>query len=170
MPLTDTNALKMDTIKLTETQKQLIERVGVFYEHSGIQPAPSRVIGLLLVSDKTELTFDQICSALKISKSAASNAINLLLTTGKIDYVTFSGDRKRYFRSRVSNWKEETQKGLKSILGMNELLKEVLNQRPKSTKDFNASLEEIIAFMEFLHDEVDTIFQKWETRKEKLMA
>lgn len=157
----------MDIIKLTQDQKQLIEKVGVFYEQSGLQPAPSRVIALLLVSDKTELTFDQIGSTLKISKSATSNAINLLLTTGKIDYITLSGDRKRYFRSRVSNWKEETRKNLNAMLGFNNLLKEVLNQRPKSTKDFNANLAEVIQFMEFIHAEVDTIFQKWESKQKK---
>lgn len=160
----------MDAIKLTQDQKQLIEKLGVFYEQAGLQPAPSRVVALLLVADKTEITFDQICNTLKISKSAASNAINLLLTTGKIDYITFSGDRKRYFRSRVMNWQEETRKDLNKMLSLNNLLKEVLQQRPKSTKDFNTNLKTAIEFMEFLHTEVDTIFQKWEAKKENQMA
>ncbi len=155
----------MENIKLTQDQKQLIERLGVHYERAGLQPAPSRVIALLLVSDKTELTFDQICETLKISKSAASNAINLLLSAGTIDYITLSGDRKRYFRSRVTSWKEETRKSLNTMLGLNTLLQEVLDQRPKSSKEFNDSLQEVITFMEFLHREVDNIFIKWEARK-----
>lgn len=155
----------MTSIKLSETQKQLIEKLGVVYEGAGMQPAPARVLSLLLVSDKIEITFDEIYQTLGISKSAASNAINLLLTTGKIEYITLSGDRKRYFRSRITNWREEMRNSLKGLLQISNLYEEVLQQRPKTTKQFNASLKEVIDFTEFLHGEVDAIFAKWETKK-----
>lgn len=155
----------MEGIKLTESQKQLIEKLGVIFEGSGSQPAPSRVLALLLVSDNTELTFDEIWQTLKISKSAASNAINLLLTTSKIEYITRTGDRKRYFRSRVTSWREEMRNSLNGLLQFSKLYQEVLDQRTKSTKDFNASLKDVIEFTEFLHEEVDSIFLKWEKRK-----
>ena len=155
----------MEGIKLSETQKQLIEKLGVVYEGSGMQPAPARVLSLLLVADKIEITFDEIYQTLGISKSAASNAINLLLTTGKIEYITITGDRKRYFRSRITNWREEMRNSLKGLLHVSHLYEEVLQQRPKTTKQFNASLKEVIDFTEFLHGEVDTIFAKWEAKK-----
>ena len=84
---------------LTEKQKVLIEKIGIVTEREGMQPAAARIIGLLYVADNPELTFDEILGALRISKSAASNALNLLLQTNRIEYTTFSGDRKRYFRN-----------------------------------------------------------------------
>ncbi|NJN28984.1 MAG: MarR family transcriptional regulator [Cyclobacteriaceae bacterium] len=157
----------MEGIKLTDLQKTLVEKLGVVFEHAGSQPAPSRVLSLLLVADNTELTFDEIWQTLKISKSAASNAINLLLTTNKIEYITRTGNRKRYFRSRITSWREEMRNSLHGLLHVSKLYQEVLDQRPKSTKEFNASLKDVIEFTEFLHQELDSIFLKWELRKKK---
>ena len=91
---------------LKEKQKGLIEKIGIVTEREGMQPAAARIIGLLYVADNPELTFDEILGALRMSKSEASNALNLLLQTNRIEYTTFSGDRKRYFRIKVTNWRE----------------------------------------------------------------
>ena len=89
---------------ITEKQRILIEQLGVFYEHEGFNPAGARILALLLIADRNELTFDEIKHALNISKSATSTAINLLINTNRIEYFTNPGERKRYFRARIVNW------------------------------------------------------------------
>ncbi|MDB5272971.1 MAG: hypothetical protein JWO58_1338 [Chitinophagaceae bacterium] len=155
----------MAEIKLTQGQKELVERLGVFYEKSGMQPASCRVMALLLVADQTELTFEEIQQSLSISKSATSGAINLLLTVNRVEYITRPGERKRYFRAKIMNWKEDMLKKIEEMTAMSVLLKEISKQRPKSTKEFNHTLIEMVSFLEFLQTEMPTIFKKWESKK-----
>src|ERR1039457_1717695 len=96
----------MGKVVLSTKQKELIERIGIFFEHQGLPPAVARICGLLLISDRLELTFEEIYTTLNISKSAASNAINLLLNTHKVEYITKPGDRKRYFKMSIDQWED----------------------------------------------------------------
>lgn len=100
---------------LTAKQRELIEKLGVAHEKSGMQPAPGRILGLLLVSDKTELTFEEIQNSLKISKSSTSASLNLLISLNRIEYITYPGVRKRYFRLKIFNWKEDMKRRWKKF-------------------------------------------------------
>jgi len=155
----------MAEFKITQGQKELVEKLGVFYEKSGMQPASCRVMALLLVADQTELTFEEIQQSLSISKSATSGAINLLLTVNRVEYITRPGERKRYFRAKIMNWKEDMLKKIEEMTAMSVLLKEISKQRPKSTKEFNHTLIEMVSFLEFLQTEMPAIFKKWESKK-----
>lgn len=149
---------------VTQEQKLLIEKMGVVFEKSGIPPAAGRVLALLLVADNTELTFEEITETLGISKSVISNTINLLLSINKIEYITKPGDRKRYFKLRVSFWRQDMLRDLQGQSILADLLKQVLEQRPGNTTDFNNNLKEIIDFLDFLVAEIPTIYEKWEKR------
>jgi len=151
-----------NVIQLTEAQKQLIERLGVMTEHDGLQPAPSRVGALLLISPITELTFDQIRETLQLSKSATSNAINLLLTHGKIEYITKPGDRKRYFRSKISSWKKEMKSKFSAMDRVADIFEEILKHRPGNTTEFNKNMEDIIDFIRYMHAQLPELYKNWE--------
>lgn len=153
------------TIQLTDKKLQLIEELGVLYEQSGMQPAAARILALLTVSDRYELSFEEIYETLNISKSAASNAINFLLNTDRLEYTTHPGERKRYFRCKVKSMKEGVQKSLAGMEAFNNILKQVLEQRSKETKEFNTSLTEVTQFLDFLQQELPAVIEKWETRK-----
>lgn len=150
---------------LTEKQKVLIEKIGVVTEREGIQPAAARIIGLLYVSDKTELTFEEILQALRISKSAASNALNLLLQTKRIEYTTFTGDRKRYFRIKIANWREGFTKKMEDMTSFSQLLKEVLKERTPETVEFNKGLEELADFMTYVNNQLPGLLDSWEKNR-----
>ncbi len=157
----------MSTTLLTPYQKQLVEKLGVFYEKGGLSPVAARIVALLLVSARTELTFDEIRDELNISKSATSTAINLLLTTQQIEYITLPGDRKRYFRSMILNWQDKMKAKMEEMIAMTSLMQEVQNQRPSDpTNEFNKSLSELISFMNFFHKEIPSLFVKWKKSKE----
>ena len=155
--------INMDTIKLTQKQLQLVEKLGIVYDGSGLQPAASRIAALLLVSDRLELTFDEIRDVLNLSKSATSNALNLLLNIGRIEYITKPGDRKRYFKSNIADWKEVMKVKFLEFAKVNSTMREVLDQRPHSTKEFNEGLEELIRMFEFMNKEIPALFSKWES-------
>ena len=150
---------------LTEKQKALVEKIGIFHETAGMQPAAARVMGLLFVSSTPQLTFDEITELLQISKSATSNAINLLIQTGQIEYTTFPGDRKRYFKLKISNWREGFKKKIEVMTGFQVLLREVLELRKEENTACDCSnLEEVVNFLEFLHQELPKLMERWEKR------
>ena len=152
-------------MNLNDKQKAVIENIGINYETAGLQPAAARIMGLLYVADKPELTFDEITDCLQISKSATSNALNLLLQTGQIEYITFSGDRKRYFRLKISNWRDSFAKKIEVMTSFNKLLRQVLEVRTTETPEYNASLEELINFLDFINQELPGLLHKWEKTK-----
>lgn len=147
--------------KLRKEQKQLVERVGVAHERDGLPPAVARIMGMMLVADETEHTFEEIQAELSLSKSAVSNALNFLLTTRWIDYSTRPGDRRRYFHSALHQWPNHLSVKLKSILEIKAILGEVLEQRPASTEEFNRHFAELIEFMGFMHQEIPLLIEKW---------
>lgn len=152
-------------LTLTDHKLRLIEELGVLNEQSGMQPAAARIMALLMISDKTELTFEEIYETLNISKSAASNSLNFLLSTGRVEYMTQPGERRRYFRCKLQSLKDGVQKSLANLDALNVILKKVLNQRPVGTREFNSKLEETTQFLDFLMEELPVLFQKWEDRK-----
>jgi len=150
-----------DKMILTEKQKELIQKVGVSLEQFGSTPAEARISALLLVATKTELTFDEIKDSLGLSKSAVSNAINKLLLTREIEYVTRHGDRKRYFRNNIHQWESKMIESFARAVSLNNVFKEVLENRPKSTEEFNNHLNDLISFLDFLNKEIVNIYEEW---------
>lgn len=155
----------MEEIKLTEKQQELIEKLGVFLERGGISPAQARIMGLLLVADRVELTFDEIRDALQLSKSATSNAINALLQSENITYITKTGDRKRYFKTLIATQKSDFEKRFKQFLSMKEIYTQILEARTPETEKFNSELAQVVDFMGFMVEQLPIIFAKWKAKK-----
>lgn len=155
---------------LSDKQLELIEEIGIYHENNGFQPAVARVMGLLLVSDKPELTFEEISETLNISKSATSNALNMLLNTGHIEYITFSGDRKRYFRIKSSNWRDLFYKRMEDLGALNNILKRVLEVRKRENPIYDEKLQNFISFLDYLKTQLPNLIEKWEKENEKQKA
>ncbi|SDK22085.1 hypothetical protein SAMN05421823_102176 [Catalinimonas alkaloidigena] len=151
---------------MTTTQEELIERVGIYFEKEAkLQPIAGRIMALLLVADQTELTFDEIQERLQISKGATSLALNLLMRMEMVEYVTKPGDRKRYFRNRLKQWREQMKQKHETMAKVKHLLKEILAIRPVETVEFNNKLAELIDFMEFMDREIPLLVQRWEKQR-----
>jgi DNA-binding transcriptional regulator GbsR (MarR family) len=90
----------MNTEERIKKQRELIEKIGLYFDKEGFQPIAGRILGLLMVMDKEQFTFDEIVEELQISKSSASNALKNLEIREDIEYITQPGDRKRYFQIR----------------------------------------------------------------------
>ena len=46
-------------VMLTQNQKELIEKIGIYFEQ-GMQPAAARILALLIVADQDSFSFDEI--------------------------------------------------------------------------------------------------------------
>jgi predicted transcriptional regulator len=146
--------------RLNEKQKAIIEKFGVFFEKHGLSPAQARVVGLLMICDHAELTFEEICQTLQLSKSAVSTALNSLLMMGRIEYHTKPGDRKRYFYVNPLKSESDNDSILNKLSGTAGLYREILAARSKSNPKYNSELKRWIEFIDFIHTELSEVFKK----------
>ncbi|HPD65381.1 MAG TPA: MarR family transcriptional regulator [Bacteroidia bacterium] len=143
-------------------KRELIEKIGVFHEKFGFQPVAARIYGLLLVSDQPELTFDEIKDELMVSKSAVSNALNLLMSMKQVDYITKPGDRKRYFKTNLTNWKVFMTDLLQFAKSYGNLFKEILQVRNGHDPDFNKTIDDLVSFIDFIINSYPELLKNWE--------
>src|SRR6188768_26433 len=85
-----------------------VEKIGIMIEQMGHAPVPGRILAYLMLSEPPYRDFYEIQEFLKASKSSISTALNQLMQAGVVNYITFSGDRRRYFQI-------DTQ-GLKNVM------------------------------------------------------
>jgi DNA-binding transcriptional regulator GbsR (MarR family) len=147
-------------------QREYVETLGRLTNQSGASALSGRIVGLLSFLDKEEFTFDEIVDELKISKSSASTTINHLLESDKIEYITYAGDRKRYFRIKINTRKQFLNMMRNHISKMEKLNREVLalkkDKNSRSSKNIQAMLEGLVFWKgqmdayekEFLSDEI----------------
>lgn len=152
----------MNNEEKVQKQRELIEQFGILLEDMGYQPVTARVAGLLSVMDKELYTFEEIVSELKISKSTASVAIKNLLIRDVIEYITLPGDRKRYFRTKISNKDIGTKDFITWLKRFKEITVEVVelkeNKESRMSLFYNNVIEKLnlyIPKMEKLNDELE---------------
>lgn len=144
--------LSSNKVILTKEQFQLIEELAHVHMLMGLQPAWSKILALLTVSDETELSFEQIMETLDISKSGVSQALKELELSKRIAYKTRIGDRKRYFHLRITDWEAQARE-MFSLLGrLTEVHKKILAKRSTKTKDFNKAFAAMTHFMESIYN------------------
>lgn len=152
-----------------EKQEELIGRIGVFSEKSGYPPLVAKMIGLLLVSDPPQQTFEEIQTRLMSSKSAVSTGLNMLMDRGIVEYITFIGDRKRYFKVNTERWLALAQENLLNVAKNIGLFNDILQYRKAYTNDekFTAGVEEVHDFHVFLAGEFPRLLDKWKASRQK---
>ncbi|SFH23731.1 GbsR/MarR family transcriptional regulator [Pedobacter insulae] len=149
-------------ILLSQDKIQLIEELAHVNESLGHQPAMSKILALLTVSDETELTFDQIKETLGLSKSAVSQALTQLAMVKKIGYKTRIGDRKRYFHVRMADWDTQILAQFQGVESLVAIYKKVLAARPSNTKEFNEKMAEMTDFLSLVHNQVIALYKKYQ--------
>jgi len=146
--------------------QEMVEKMGVFFEKAGLAPMPGRVFAYLLLAEPPQKDFYEIQEFLKASKSAISNALKFLQNRGMVEYLTISGDRRRYFKVDAKGWLETTRADIASTAHFKVMIENVLKHRAGSKHlDFNEQLEEMVEFYEALDKNLITFMKKWDARK-----
>ncbi len=146
-----------------EFLKQKVEEIGIAFEKTHIPPLVGRVVGFLLLADPPYQTFYAIQEFLGASKSSISHALNMLMLKGIVEYLTFSGDRKRYFKLNAENWLEQAKCKMSDFEEVDKVLSDALKLRdPNRHKAFNEGLRKIFSFHLFMSEEMPKLIEKWE--------
>jgi len=152
-------------MNLSDRKKEIIERIGIYYEKKGLQPVVGRIMGLLLVAEPAEATFEEIQEELQISKSAVSTALTFLQAKETVEYTTKPGERKRYFKLRMRDWKTELKKEFDEVLDMESLINEIIDLKENKKSEFCCSLLEMKDFFKFMKKELPLLLKKFEASR-----
>lgn len=142
-------------------QRELVEVMGRLSNQGGGTSLAGKIMGLLSFLDKEEFTFEEIVDELKISKSSVSTTINHLMETDRIEYITYPGDRKRYFRIKVNTRKNFMQSLRRHIEKMERISKTALELKKDKNTRVSKSLSAMLETLCFLKSQVDKYEQEF---------
>lgn len=147
-----------------EIQKQ-VEKMGIFFEKSGFPPIAARIFGYLLLASPPHQTFEALQKYLKCSKSAVSNGLHFLENQQLIQYITFTGDRKRYFKLNYESWLSLIKQRIGNVAQFKCHIKECLLLRDQSAPDFNQVLSNAYDLHTLIETQLTELIEKWENLK-----
>lgn len=132
-------------------------------EKMGHAPVPGRIVSYLMLSEPPYRDFYQIQAFLKASKSTISTALNQLMQAGVVNYITFSGDRKRYFQIDTQGLKNVMKDQYKQGRLLNDMIGQTLEHRKNSEfPRFSRELKEVIDFSTHIHTGIEKLIADWE--------
>ncbi|MGV8093789.1 MAG: GbsR/MarR family transcriptional regulator [Mangrovibacterium sp.] len=151
----------MEESERLQKQKELIEQIGIQSERDGYQPAAARILALLMVMDKEEYTFEEIVEDIQMSKSSVSTALKTLELRGAIEYITYPGDRKRYFRfisrdidALISEFEIKMEKN-------KEIVQQIIRLKKDPSSRNAAFLKHILEGMDFFIRKLDDLKEEY---------
>ena len=88
----------MSNMKITDSERNFIEEVGVDFEQTGLPRMAGRLFGWLLISDPPYQSPAELAEVLRASKGSISTSIRLLTQMGFIERHVIPGSRHDNFR------------------------------------------------------------------------
>lgn len=142
-----------------EQHRDRIEQHSRHLEHMGLTPVAARVFTFLLLQGKEGAVFEDIVAYFQVSKSAVSNALKMLTTTGMVGYRTTGGKRRRFFFVNMRSLFNEREMTLR-YQQFFSILDDV--RKARGTKDqFDKELGEIATLYKMLLVEFPIILERW---------
>ncbi len=140
-----------------------VEKIGIMIEQAGQAPVPGRIVAYLMLSEPPYRDFYEIQAFLKASKSSISTALNQLMQVGVVNYITFSGNRRRYFQINTQGLTKVIKERYRKGQLINNMIMETLQHRKNSEfQRFNRELKEVIDFSTYIHKGMDKLIADWE--------
>ena len=146
-----------------DKQRELIEIMGRISCRGGGTSLAGRIIGLLSFLDQEEFTFEEIVERLKISKSSVSTTINHLMESDKIEYITYPGDRKRYFRIKVNTPKNFIQALRQHVERIEKVHRAAFELKKDKNSRTAKNIEDMLRSLEFWKMQMDNYEKQFVT-------
>lgn len=146
-----------------DKQRELIEIMGRISCRGGGTSLAGRIIGLLSFLDQEEFTFEEIVERLKISKSSVSTTINHLMESDKIEYITYPGDRKRYFRIKVNTPKNFIQALRQHVERIEKVHRAAFELKKDKNSRTAKNIKEMLRSLDFWKTQMDNYEKEFVT-------
>lgn len=153
-----------EDLELSDSLRQFIESMGVFFERYGVSRIGGRMLGLLMVAER-ELSLDDIVNALGVSRASVSTNARMLILYGMAQLVTRPGDRRDYYRLPQDTWAHATEAELEAILAMRRIAERGLAAARASDRAATEHLEEMVAYTDLVLEDRRNLLEHWRKRK-----
>jgi DNA-binding transcriptional regulator GbsR (MarR family) len=154
----------------TDAELAFADQMGRFCARRyAFPPMVGRVIGYLAVCDPPAQTIGELADALLASRTAITNAINVLETLHQVRRTRTAGERMD--RVRIDLGSQQAM-GLDAAEyeELRDLAREGLEVLRDAPAERRAALLETAAFAEFVIEQVVRMRQEWEARRAALVA
>ncbi|HKS69906.1 MAG TPA: hypothetical protein VJQ45_05780 [Ktedonobacterales bacterium] len=153
-----------EELEMSDSLRQFIESMGVFFERYGISRIGGRMLGLLMVAER-ELSLDEIATTLSVSRASVSTNARMLILYGMAQLVTRPGDRRDYYRLPPDTWAHATEAELEAIVAMRRIAERGLAAARASDRAATEHLEEMIAYSDLMLEDRRNLLEHWRQRK-----
>jgi DNA-binding transcriptional regulator GbsR (MarR family) len=148
--------------------KEMVERIGIVCDKDGMPPLAGRMVGFFMLAEPPHKTFDELAEFLQASKSAISTTLRFLEGQGMVEYITFPGDRKRYFRLSVDSWDKVVMGKMDFLKMMHARVSEALQARSNDYPEFNMGLKAMMCLYEIFLEGLPKMIDLWQKRVQEL--
>jgi DNA-binding transcriptional regulator GbsR (MarR family) len=88
-------------------------------------PLASKIYSILILSEY--LSFNEVLTLTKASKSSVSNQINFLINEGRVEFIYKDNKRKRYFKTKEDYLKKTLEIHQKKIQKETDILSKIID-------------------------------------------
>jgi len=88
-------------------------------------PLASKIYSILILSE--DLSFNEVLTLTKASKSSVSNQINFLINEGRVEFIYKDNKRKRYFKTKEDYLKKTLEIHQKKIQKETDILSKIID-------------------------------------------
>jgi DNA-binding MarR family transcriptional regulator len=154
----------------SDTEITFADHAGRFYARRyGFPPMVGRLLGYLAVCDPPEQTVSELAEALLASRSAIAGAIKSLEITHAISRSRSAGDRMDRVRIDLSS-PQSLGMDISEYQELSQLAREGLEVLHDASSERRAILLEMVAFADFLVEQVPLLEQAWKARRADLVS
>jgi len=116
--------------KLTPELHRVIQRMGGYFERSGVPPIGGRILGLLMISH-VPLSAEEIAATLHISRASISTNFRVLEAAGLAERYTSHTDRATYYLFPDTAWEQAMVLGLRRAQDFRHIVQDGLLALPQ---------------------------------------
>ena len=154
----------------TDAELTFADHAGRFYARRyGFPPMVGRLLGYLTVCDPSNPSIAELADALLASRSAIAGAVKNLETMRLVLRTRAAGERMDRVQIDI-NSPNATGLDPKEYVEVGELAAEGLEMLADAPAERRAVLSEMLAFSEFLVEQIPLLGQRWEERRAELVA
>jgi len=153
----------MNSQKIKEQHAFIDEMASTMERVFGLPRMGGRLWAVLLITDREQLSAEELMEAVHASRGSVSTMIRTLESIGLVNRVSQSGDRRHYYKAA------EPDALMRAELASMKLFIELMNagKRVIGPEDRRATqrLEDIVDLMQFFVKEYDALLERWHKRK-----
>jgi DNA-binding MarR family transcriptional regulator len=154
----------------TDAEITFADHMGRFYARRyGFPPMVGRLHGYLAVCDPPEQSIGELAEALLASRSAVAGAVKVLEAMSAIRRSRAAGERMDRVRIDLTS-QQSMGMDIAEYEELRELAQEGLEVVSDAPIERQAVLLEVLAFADFLMEQIPLMREAWEARREELVS